>query len=330
MRVLSRNRPDQLILRGEPLPLPGFIPAVAGTGALDRMIWPHLPRVAPLGVLVSAPSFFLVHQEPLPVPARPWVDGGSFGVFAHGGAWEELADGTGTLRLRYGDTEVVVTWDLLIGLQLRHAAVGFTLDIPVPAGCPEQEARRRLSASVANARAMCAARDAAPRSDHGGSLLLYGSLPLADDRAATVAALDDLMVLPLDGVALGGVAGRREAWGPCLDFVRLVRSRIGRLPLHVFGVGQPRRVREIQEAGADTVDSSSPLRAALSGRLLGPGRLGIEDPSPLERMHLALHNIAHLSSVSLGLEAAGLLLSGRVTRQARDHGTESESEESYP
>jgi hypothetical protein len=330
MRVLSRNRPDRLILRGEPLSLPGFIPAVAGTGSLDRMIWPHLQRVAPLGVLVSAPSFFLVHHEPLSPPSRLWVDGGSFGVFAHGGTWVEQDDGTGLLRLRYQDTEVVMTWEILIGLQERHAAVGFTLDIPVPAGCPDAEARRRLSASVANARAMCSARDTLPRSDHKDRFLLYGSLPLADDRAATLASLDDLLALPLDGIALGGVAGRREAWAPCLDLVRIVRSRIGRLPLHVFGVGQPQRVRELQEAGADTVDSSSPLRAALSGRLVGPGRLGIEDPSPLERMHLALHNIATLSCVSLGLEAAGFLLSGRVVRLARDTGSDPESEESFP
>ncbi len=328
MRVLSRNRPDRLILRGEPLPLPGFIPAVAGTGSLDRMIWPHLARVAPLGVLVSAPSFFLVNHEPLPAPARLWVDGGSFGVFVHGGAWEEQAGGTGLLRLRYGDTEVVMTWELLIALQLRHAAVGFTLDIPVPVGCPAAEARRRLSASVENARAMCDARDAATGGGREGRLMLYGSLPLADDPVATLESLGDLLSLPIDGVALGGVAGRREAWGPCLEFVRLVRRRVGRLPLHVFGVGLPQRVKELQEAGADTVDSSSPLRAALSGRLLGPGRLGMEDPSPLERMHLALHNIAMLSGVSLGLEAAGFLLSGRVARLALEAGSEPGTEES--
>lgn len=328
MRVLSRDRPDRIILCGEPLPLPGFIPAVAGTGSLDRMIWPHLARVAPLGVLVSAPSFFLVNHEPLPAPARLWVDGGSFGVFVHGGAWEEQADGTGLLRLRYKENEVVMTWELLIALQLRHAAVGFTLDIPVPAGCPAGEARRRLSASVSNARAMCDARAAATGGGREGRLMLYGSLPLADDHAATLESLGDLLSLPIDGVALGGVAGRREEWGHCLEFVRLVRRRVGRLPLHVFGVGLPQRVRELQEAGADTVDSSSPLRAALSGRLLGPGRLGIEEPSPFERMHLALHNIATLSCVSLGLEAAGFLLSGRVARLALEAGSEPGTEES--
>ena len=211
MRILSRNRPDRIILRGEPLPLPGFIPAVAGTGALDRMLWPHLGRVAPLGVLVSAPSFFWVHHEPLPVPARLWIDGGSFGVFAHGGAWEEQADGTGLLRLRFAEEEVTVTWERLLALQVEHAAVGFSLDIPVPIGCDPVEARRRLSASVANARAMALARD------RDAGFLLFGSLPLADDRAATLDALDSLLALPIDGVALGGIAGRREAWGPCLE-----------------------------------------------------------------------------------------------------------------
>jgi len=319
MRVLSRNRPDRIALRGAPLPLPGFIPAVAGTGSLDRMIWPHLSRVCPLGVLVSAPSFFWVHHEPLPAPARLWIDGGSFGVFAHGGAWEEQADGTGLLSLRFGDERVTVTWDRLLELQARHAAVGFTLDIPVPVGCPPDEARRRLGASVANARAMALARG------RDAGFLLYASLPLADDREATLDALDVLLSLPVDGVALGGVAGRREAWGPCLDFVRLVRSRIGRLLLHVFGVGRPDRVRELHEAGADTVDSSSPLRDALSGRLTGSGGLGIGDPSPLERMHLALCNLARLAGVSQGLEAAGFMISGRIARLANNPDPEKEA-----
>jgi len=303
------------MLGGESLRLPGFVPAVTGTGPLDRMIWPHLPRVAPLGVLVSAPSFFLVNHEPMPLPPRLWIDGGSFGVFAHGGAWHANPDGTADLRLAYGDRTVEVTCGVLLALQQRHAAVGFTLDIPVPAGCDREEAGRRLRASVENARYAALHRGCC-------AFLLYGSLPLVDDPEATLAALDDLLSLPIDGIALGGVAGRRDAWDFCLDVVRRIRSRIGRLPLHVFGVGAFDRVRQIQEAGADTVDSSAPLRAALDGRLTGSPGLGMEDPSPVERMHLALTNIARLSCAPLGLESTAFLLGGRIARLTRSEDEE--------
>ena len=318
MRVLSAARPDRLTLRGDSLPLPGFVPAVTGTGPLDRMIWPHLSRVAPLGVLVSAPSFFLVHGEPAPLPPRLWIDGGSFGLFAHGGTWRELPDGTASLELVFDQTRVEMTCHQLLALQQRHAAVGFTLDIPVPVSCDAQEGRRRLRASIENAR--FAAEHRGP-----GDLLLYGSLPLGGDPEATLVALDELLALPIDGVALGGVAGRREDWGFCLDFVRRVRARLGRLPLHVFGVGAWERVRQIQQAGADTVDSSSPLRAALAGRLTGSPGLGIEDPSSIERMHLALTNIARLCCAPLGFDSTGFLLGGRISRLATP-GTEEDLE----
>lgn len=309
MRILSATRPDRLMIRGSSLPLPGFVPAVTGTGPLDRMIWPHLPRVAPLGVLVSAPSFFMVHHEPAPLPSRLWIDGGSFGVFAHGGTWRALPDGTASLQLRYGETPVEVTCAALLALQQQHAAVAFTLDIPVPVACDGPEARRRLRASIENARFAAEHRA-------GGDFLLYASLPTGAGPEATLSALDELVQLPIDGVALGGVAGRRENWGDSLDFVRRVRARLGRLPLHVFGVGAFERVRQIQEAGADTVDSSSPLRLALSGNLAGSPGLGIEDPSPIERMHLALTNIARLSCAPLGLDSTAFLLGGRISRLA--------------
>ncbi|PKN46479.1 MAG: hypothetical protein CVU59_05975 [Deltaproteobacteria bacterium HGW-Deltaproteobacteria-17] len=319
MRILTAARPDRLLLGTDSLRLPGFVPAVTGTGPLDRMIWPHLPRVAPLGVLVSAPSFFLVNHEPMPLPPRLWIDGGSFGVFAHGGSWRPNPAGTGDLLLVYGDETVVVTCEVLLAIQRRHAAVAFTLDIPVPAGCAPEEARRRLRASVGNARYAAMHR--------GGGFLLYGSLPMVDDVEATMAAMDDLLSLPIDGIALGGVAGRRDAWGHSLDVVRRIRARLGRLPLHVFGVGAFDRVRQIQEAGADTVDSSAPLRAALDGRLTGSPGLGLEDPSPIERMHLALTNIARLSCAPLGLDATAFLLGGRLARLA---GPEAEEEVTDP
>ncbi len=318
MRVLNATRPDRLTIRGVSLPLPGFVPAVTGTGPLDRMIWPHLQRVAPLGVLVSAPAFFMVHHEPAPVPHRLWIDGGSFGIFAHGGTWRELPDGTASLLLSFEGTQVEVTCEGLLALQRQHAAVGFTLDIPVPPACDAAEARRRLRASIENARYAATARSA-------GGFLLYGSLPTGADPECTLEALDDLVRLPIDGVALGGVAGRRQEWGACLDFVRRVRARMGRLPLHVFGVGSFERVRQMQEAGADTVDSSSPLRAALSGRLAGSPGLGIPDPSPVERMHLALTNLARLSCVPLGLESTAFLLDGRISRLAVPFGEEYEA-----
>lgn len=312
MRRLATSRPDRLELGGSLARLPGFVPALTGAHPMDRMLWPHLSRVAPLGQLLSYPSFFVFHGQPLPVLPRTWIDGGSWGVLRRGGKWRRRADGTAVVDLAYPEDRILtVTPEDLLAAQQAHAAAGFTLDIPVPPDGSGEEALLRLQASVENARfAVNACRR--PR-----RFLLYAALPAISDTAAFERALEEVLALPVDGVAIGGMAVRRKQWAWCLDLVGRVRHCVGRLPLHVFGIGDPARVRQVWEAGADTVDSSSPLRLALSGRLAGAPDMGLADPSPVERLHLALANIVHFSALPLGMDLAAFIVSTPVTRQAR-------------
>lgn len=312
MRRLLFSRPDRLLLGETSVSLPGFIPAITGTHPLDRMIAPHLLRVSPLGQLLSYPSFFIYHGQPAPVLPRTWIDGGSWGVLRRGGTWRRRPDGTAVVDLVYPrDRVITVTPEELLETQEKHAAAGFTLDIPVPPDCPWDEAHARLQASVENARFAAHARN------RRCPLLLYASLPAVGNADELLRALDEVLALPVDGVALGGMALRRRDWRLCLDLVARVRRRAGRLPLHVFGIGELERVRQVWEAGADTVDSSSPLRMALEGRLAGSPGLGIPAPSPVERLHAALVNIAQFAALPLSADLASFVVSTPVVRLAQ-------------
>lgn len=309
MRTLSAFRPDCLYLQNTPVRLPGFVPAVTGVTPLDRMLAPYLPRVSPLGQLVSYPSFFVYHGQPSPLAPRTWIDGGSWGVLRRAGGWRVRPDGTAVVELTYPeDRRIVVSPEELLKTQQTYAAVGFTLDIPVPPDCSQQEAFARLRASVENARfAVC-------NCSHPRNFLLYASLPFVDDTRELFNAIDEVIAFPIDGVALGGMALRRQDWNVCLGCLAQIRRRIGRLPLHVFGIGDIQRVRQAWEAGADTVDSSAPLRLALSGRLVGTQKMGMIHPSAVERLHLALVNIARFATLPLGMDLASFLISSPFVR----------------
>src|SRR5262249_42048744 len=118
-----------------------------------------------------------------------------------------------------------------------------------------------------------------------------------------------------DGVALGGMVPRAHDLKAVLAVVEAVRAEAGGLPLHVFGLGKPDVVGQLFGAGADSVDSSAYVKLAAEGRLWGDPSFRLEGPSPTERLHLALCNLALAAGRAWPLSAAGLIFSTQALAQ---------------
>ena len=174
----------------------------------------------------------------------------------------------------------------ILTLQQNIGDIGFTLGAIVTPDMPASEAVRRIDFTVRNAAwAICHRRD--PR------LRLFASLQCTDSSNAREIARDYAR-MGFGGVAVGGMVPRLKNISSVVEIVSSVRSEIGDLPLHVFGVGKPDLVRRLFEAGADSVDSSSYVKSAVEGvSWASPGKV-LEQPSFLERLHLALENLSVL------------------------------------
>ncbi len=127
-------------------------------------------------------------------------------------------------------------------------------------------------------------------------------------EAARLAAAD-YAAAGFDGVAIGGLAPRVGELGFIESMVKTVRDALGEsLPLHVFGIGDPRIVRKLFAWGADSVDSSSYARLAASGRSWR-ATIRLDDPSPTERLHLAICNLAKATGATLPFSSLPMVFS---------------------
>jgi hypothetical protein len=114
--------------------------------------------------------------------------------------------------------------------------------------------------------------------------------------------------MAVDGMAVGGLVPRvkrdPQLVIDILDGIRAVTEK----PLHLFGMGQPRLIQTLREHGANSFDSSSPMRAAASGITWGGATL--PDAAPLERLRATLSNIASITGATV--PAAPLASSARA------------------
>jgi tRNA-guanine family transglycosylase len=182
----------------------------------------------------------------------------------------------------------------VLELQERVADLAFSLDFPIPPGTPPREAARRQDLSIRNAHWALANRR---RRD----LPLYACVQAADPASASACARA-YVGAGFDGIALGGLVPRARDRALVFALVEAVRAEIGDLPLHCFGLGHPGLVADLYRAGVDSVDSSAYVKLAADGRLWS-GPAAHPDPTPTERLHLALCNLAAASGRALPLSA---------------------------
>lgn len=259
--------------------LPAYMPVTTfgGTYPLDELIRPYLPREADC-LMVS----YHYARQMTERPAMPlFIDSGGFAALLPGAVVNAFPDGTAgvLVPLEEGAPELI-TPDAVLRLQELHADFGAPLDFPIPPGCPPAEAERRLAFTLANARWALEHRKSA-------ALRLFGCVQ-GYDRASYLASARWLVAMGYRDLAVGGLVPRLHDKALVLAIVRDI-AELGPELLHVFGAGEPALARALVAAGATSVDSSSYVRAAADGKCWDGERL--EDPSGLERAHIALRNL---------------------------------------
>lgn len=276
--------------------LPAYLPVTTfgEKYPLDDLIRPYLPRIAQAAMV----SFHYAKQ----MKERPnmplFIDSGGFASLFENATVLKVGD-LGVLQTRTDEgVETLHPRDVL-DFQEQHADVAFTLDFPIPPSMDIREARRRLSLTIANARWAFENRR---RKD----MLLYACVQ-GWDEASYVRCAKEYAALPVDGIAIGGLVPRVSDLAGVLRIVKGVREAVPDKPIHVFGLGKPGIVEALYSHGVQSVDSSSYLKLAADGRLWGQSDLHLPDASPLERLHLALCNLALAAQRTLPLSASHLL-----------------------
>lgn len=263
---------------------PAYIPVTTfgNKYPLDGLIQPYLPRLAQ-AVMVS-------HYYALKMKKRPrlpvMIDSGGFAALFEGSRILKR-DGLGVLEVNLGDEpEELTPWEVL-EFQEEHADVAFTLDFPIPPGLDDKEAQLRQELTVANA---LWTLDNRRREE----MLLFACIQGWDIKSFGQCAAAYASHL-FDGIALGGMVPRAKDRVFVLSCIRAVRKMIPDLPLHVFGLGHPDFLEDLFSAGVDSVDSSAYVKAAADGKSWFDSEETVTDPSPTDRLRIALENLAYAS-----------------------------------
>ena len=101
-----------------------------------------------------------------------------------------------------------------------------------------------------------------------------------------------------DGVALGGMVPRVKNRKFVLECIKIVREILPEIPLHVLGLGNPNFLKELYQAGVDSVDSSSYVKAAADGMNWVRGEK-IDCQLNTDRLFCAIQNLAFVQPKSL-------------------------------
>jgi helicase len=296
---------DGLATRKGIIPFPFFAPVTTFSEEfpLDQLIQPYLRRLAPC-CLVSYHYARTLTTNPLGIPLL--VDSGGFASLFDRAVVEERRS-LGVIRTpQLGGDDELITPSLVLERQELLADVAFTLDFPIPPSMEEEEARRRQTLTINNAHWALENRR---RRD----LPLYACVQGWDTASYLSCALA-YKETPFEGLAIGGLVARSHDPTFILEVVREVRAATD-LPLHVLGMGHPTLIRQLYNLGVNSTDSSSYVRYAASGRLISRPTFHLEDATPLERLHLAISNLAYTTGYPLPF--ASIPLNARMNSSER-------------
>ena len=287
--------PARLVTRHGTVVFPAYVP-VTTFGAkypLDDLVRPYLKRLAP-AVMVSLYYARQMKERPdLPM----FVDSGGFASLVSN-ARVVKRRGVGVLEVdTEGGVEKTHPRDVL-EFQETHADVAFTLDFPIPPSMDAKDRKERLELTIANA---LWAVENRRRTD----MPLYGCVQGwdVDSYRACAAAYRDA---GFDGIGIGGLVPRARDRSLVLAIVDAVGEAVPDKPLHAFGVGVPETVAMLFERGVQSVDSSTYVKMAASGRLWGRPGQRIAGAAPMERLGLALQNLSLATGHRLPMSAVGL------------------------
>lgn len=270
---------------------PAFVPVTTLTGEfpLDDLVRPFIGRISRCA-LVSMHYARGVTGKVVDVPLM--LDSGGFAVLREGSRIEEVGGLGSVVTCEEDGREATLSPSSVLQRQEDLADIGFTLDFPVPPGTEREEVRRRMRLTLVNARWAVANRS---RRD----LVLFGGV-VGETAEDYVDLAKEMVGAGVEGLAIGGMVPRAGNWDLVEEIVRGVVGVAGNMPVHVFGIGKPARVKSLFALGATSCDSSSYVRAAAEGRVWGMGQ--VEAPDMATKLHGALSNLACASGrVPMGM-----------------------------
>jgi tRNA-guanine family transglycosylase len=237
--------------------LPTFFPVTTfgRSFEVDELVRPHLDRFCPavLASLHYARSLKSTWRRPL------FIDSGGFASLMEAACINDL-DGCFGIETAEGS---LIHPSEVLSVQEALADIGATLDFIIPPSMQARQARECQDLTVCNALWALRRRT---RTD----LLLFASVQAWDAPSARY-IIQKLAPHPFDGFALGGMIPRLSNPDLIVEIIDTIRKVESERPLHVFGIGSPKIVRRLFDAGADSSDSSTYIRQAISGRYLDPG-----------------------------------------------------------
>lgn len=279
----------ELMTRKGVLSLPFYAPVITfgDKYPLDKLILPYLPRLAN-AVMVSYYYAKLATPEQLPrIPLL--VDSGGFvSLFEQAEVIPQSQWGVISIQGEQGEERI--TPKLVLELQEQIADVAFTLDFPIPVGMDEAIAHSRLDLTIKNA-------GWAINNRRRRDLPLLACIQ-GWDVDSYVSCAKSYRGMVFDGFAIGGLVPRSRDEALIIKIVEAVRYEVGDVPLHVFGLGHPKIIEQLFKFNV-SVDSSSYVRAAATGKFWGNSAFCIEDLSVADRLHLALCNLAIATGKSM-------------------------------
>jgi len=211
------------------------------------------------------------------------TDSGGFQVFSLRDTIAALDDEGVTFRSVYDGSEARFTPELAAEIQRRLGSdIAMCLDVCLPSGAPAAELERAVQITTAWAERQVNA----PRAP---GQLRFGITQGATDVQLRTQSIEEVVGLPFDGYALGGLAVG-ESKDEMLDCVEWAAPRLpeGR-PRYFMGIGDPEGILEVVARGVDMFDCVLPTRTARTGSALTwDGRLNLRnaefrrDPRPLD------------------------------------------------
>ncbi len=245
---------------------------------LDKMVQPYLKRLSQC-LMVS----HYYAQEMKKRPNMPiFIDSGGFAGLFEGAEIVEY-DEYAAIKTREGDE--LNPLDVL-HFQIKNADIGATLDFIIPPGLDEKECIKRQELTIKNALY-------AQKHNNVGNLVLYASLQCWDEASARHSARI-YAEAGFDGIAIGGMVPRAKDKEYIKNTVRVIREETPDCAIHVFGCGNVDLIPGLIEAGADSFDSSSYVRAAVDARKISSAS-GIH-----VNLYAAIDQLFKINSVSEG------------------------------
>ena len=211
------------------------------------------------------------------------TDSGGFQVFSLRDTIAALDDDGVTFRSVYDGSDARFTPESVAEMQRRLGSdIAMCLDVCLPAAATISELERAVRITTDWARRQADAPRAAGQ-------LRFGITQGASDLELRRRSIEEIVTLPFDGYALGGLAVG-ESKGDMLDCVEWAAPLLPEThPRYFMGIGDPQGILEVVARGIDMFDCVLPTRTARTGSALTwGGRLNLRnaacrtDPRPLD------------------------------------------------